>query len=180
MVHGMRAAGQMTRPGEPVQAGESTFEAFFRGEHPRLKQALFAVTGSDAEAEEIAQEALLRVWERWDRVSRMENPTGYLYRTALNAHRSRLRSAARSLRRAGQRVRARDEDRLRDVEEEDRVSRAMSQLPLRQRSAIVLVEFLQFDSTEAGAILGVSPTTVRNLAAQARANLKRSLEDRDG
>jgi hypothetical protein len=37
----------------------------------------------------MAQEAFLRVWQRWDRVAPMERPEGYLYRTAMNVWRSR-------------------------------------------------------------------------------------------
>lgn len=33
----------------------------------------------------------MKAYERWGRVRGMSNPTGYLYRTALNAYRSRLR-----------------------------------------------------------------------------------------
>jgi RNA polymerase sigma-70 factor (ECF subfamily) len=56
---------------EPVA---DNFEAFFLSEYPRLKRALFVITTNDGEAEELAQEAFVRMWERWTRVSRMERP----------------------------------------------------------------------------------------------------------
>ena len=37
------------------------------------------ITGSRAEAEELAQDAFLKVWERWDRVADMDEPIGYLW-----------------------------------------------------------------------------------------------------
>jgi DNA-directed RNA polymerase specialized sigma24 family protein len=40
------------------------------------------------------REALLKVWERWDHVRTLDDPIGYLYRTAMNLHRKRLRRAA--------------------------------------------------------------------------------------
>jgi hypothetical protein len=40
------------------------------------------------------QEAMARVLERWDRVSRMDDPEGYLYKTALNIHRNMLKRIA--------------------------------------------------------------------------------------
>ena len=49
------------------------------------------MTGDRVEAEDIAQEALVRVYERWGQVGGMDSPTGYLYRTAMNLARSRLR-----------------------------------------------------------------------------------------
>src|SRR5687767_8043495 len=68
-----------------------SFEEFFEAEHVRLARALYLLTGSSVEADELTQEAMVRVYERWDRVRRMASPQGYLYRTALNLHRSRVR-----------------------------------------------------------------------------------------
>ncbi len=76
------------------------FEAFFDAEHAGLFGALCLVTGNRQEVEEIMQEAFLRLWERWDHVSIMENPTGFLYRTAMNVLRNRYRRAALAVRRA--------------------------------------------------------------------------------
>ena len=44
------------------------------------------------------QEAFVRIWERWDKVGRLEEPTGYLYRAAMNIVRSRYRRASLALR----------------------------------------------------------------------------------
>ena len=60
------------------------FEVLFRSEFRRLGKALYLLTGDRGEAEELAQEAMARVYERWARVRTMESPTGYLYRVALH------------------------------------------------------------------------------------------------
>jgi len=78
----------------------ASFEAFFEAEHERLFRALYLVTGNAQEAEELMQDAFVAVWERWDRVSAMDEPTGYLFRSAMNRFRSRLRRASRAARRA--------------------------------------------------------------------------------
>lgn len=69
----------------------ASFEAFFDAEHEGLFGALYLLAGDRQDAEELMQEAFLRIWERWDRVSRMQRPSGYLYRTALNLFRMRRR-----------------------------------------------------------------------------------------
>src|SRR4029450_2834886 len=74
--------------------GPASFEAFFEAEHERLLRALYLVTGNAQEAEELMRDAFVAVWERWDRVSGMDEPTGYLFRTAMNRFRSRLRRGA--------------------------------------------------------------------------------------
>jgi RNA polymerase sigma factor (sigma-70 family) len=162
-------------PSEP--AGQATFEAFFQAEHERLQRALYLVTGDAQEAEELMQDAFISVWERWDRVGAMEEPTGYLYRTAMNRFRSRLRRASRAARRAvGV---SEGGDAFAAADERDALARALAQLPDRQRAAIVLTELLGYPSDEAGRILGVKDVTVRSLASQARATLRTHLEDRD-
>jgi DNA-directed RNA polymerase specialized sigma24 family protein len=47
------------------------------------------VTGNRHEAEEAMQDAFARIWERWDVVQSFANPTGYLYRAAMNVWRIR-------------------------------------------------------------------------------------------
>jgi RNA polymerase sigma-70 factor (ECF subfamily) len=59
-------------------AEERSFEEFFSSEHARLFGALCLVTGDRHEAEEIMQDAFLRLWERWGRVSGLDDPSGYL------------------------------------------------------------------------------------------------------
>jgi RNA polymerase sigma factor (sigma-70 family) len=161
----------------PVPAPAPSFEAFFEAEHARLLRALYLVTGNVQEAEELMQDAFVAVWERWDRVGSMDEPTGYLYRTAMNRFRSRLRRAARAARRVvGS---AEGADMFSAADERDALARGLAALPRRQRAAVVLTELLGYESEEAGRILGVKDVTVRSLASQARAALRNHLEDRD-
>lgn len=76
-----------------------SFETFYQAEARTLFRRLWLVTGNHAEAEELMQDAFLRVWERWDRVGGMDDPLGYLYRTAMNLFRKRYRRAMLAVRR---------------------------------------------------------------------------------
>jgi RNA polymerase sigma factor (sigma-70 family) len=172
-----RAEGERSPRGKPDPPGVASFEPFFEAEHGRLLRALYLVTGNAQEAEELMQDAFVAVWERWDRVGAMEEPTGYLYRTAMNRYRSRIRRAARATRRAVGSVEGGDA--FAAADERDAVARALARLPERQRAAIVLTELLGYDSVAAGRILGVKDVTVRSLASQARTALRTELEDRD-
>ena len=160
------AAGPATQvTSDEAQEG---FEAFFRAEHARLLRALFIVTGDRQEAEDLMQEAFLSLWERWDRVGRMADPVGYLYRTALNAHRSRRRRLLRAARRTILREPATDDLVLADAR--DTVSRALARLTVRQRAALVLTELLGYGSQEAGSSVWPERTWEEAEAAQARAD----------
>jgi RNA polymerase sigma factor (sigma-70 family) len=155
----------------------ASFEEFFQAERRRLVRALFLLTGNAEEAEEIQQDAFLALWERWERVAAMDDPTGYLYRTALNRQRSLMRRAARAARRAT--GLAHGGDAFADADERDAVAHALATLTPRRRQAIVLTELLSYGSREAGAAMGISDVTVRRLVQEARDGIRHALEDDD-
>jgi DNA-directed RNA polymerase specialized sigma24 family protein len=71
----VRAEGEIVRfPKERVE-GWARFDTFFLEEHERLFKALYFVTGNRADAEELVQEAFLKLWERWDQIETIEDPT---------------------------------------------------------------------------------------------------------
>ncbi|MGH2652877.1 MAG: sigma-70 family RNA polymerase sigma factor [Actinomycetota bacterium] len=155
----------------------SDFEAFFADQHGRLFRALALLTRDRHEAEEVMQDAFLALWERWEHVAGGPDPVGYLYRTALNAWRSRRRRAAVAVRRAIHQIPSDDE--MAAVEGRDAVVRALARLPARQRAAVVLMDVLDLSSEQAGEVLGISPVTVRVLAARGRATLVKEMGDDD-
>jgi RNA polymerase sigma-70 factor (ECF subfamily) len=171
MEHPTAVAGETEIDPAPI-----SFDEFFLTERDGLHGALWLVTRNRHEAEEIAQDAFLKVWERWGRVEGMADPSGYLYRTAMNLWRSRGRRAALALRKVVHQ--APPEDDMRAVEERDVVIRALSQLTPRQRAAIVLVDLLGLTSDAAGQALGVRPSTVRVLAARARTVMREGMGER--
>jgi RNA polymerase sigma-70 factor (ECF subfamily) len=161
---------------EPIVAEPLSFEIFFEAEARTLFRRLCAVTGNSAEAEEIMQDAFLALWERWERVGAMQDPTGYLYRTAMNVFRKRTRRAALALRRALSP--APDPEPFAEIDEQQDVVAALVELTPRQRAALVLTDVMDYSSEEAGRALGVTAGTVRGLASRARAALRRRVEER--
>ena len=154
-----------------------SFEEFFSVQSDRMLRILAVITGSRQEAEDILQEAFTRVLQRWERVREMENPAGYLERTAMNVFRSQYRRAAISVRRT---IGAPPEqDVFQAVEDRDVASRALAMLAPRQRAALVLTEALGYSGDEAGMLLGIKPSTVWALTHQARAALTAAREATD-
>jgi RNA polymerase sigma-70 factor (ECF subfamily) len=159
-----------------VAEDRRTFEDFFLAERDRLYSSLCLVTGDRFEAEEIMQEAFLRLWERWDRVSGLEDPTGFLYRTAMNVFRNRYRRAVLALRRVMSQ--APNEDAFASVDDRDVLVRALRGVVPRQRAAIVLTALLGYSSEEAGRMLGMQAPAVRVLASRARTAMKGTIGER--
>jgi RNA polymerase sigma factor (sigma-70 family) len=154
-----------------------TFEALFDVEHRRLHRALCVLTGDPHEAEELAQDAFVRVWEHWDRVRAMADPTGYLYRAAMNGYRSRYRRALLALR--AQFTPREAADSLSVVDDRDAVVRRLRRLTRNQRAAVVLLDLLEFTSEEAASILRSTPGAVRTQASRGRAALRQTEGDLD-
>lgn len=152
------------------------FESFFEDQRSKVFGAMCLVTGNRQEAEEITQDAFMRLWERWDRVAEMEDPTGFLFKTAMNVFRNRARRASIAARRSLG-IADRGDD-LAAVEDRDEVIRAMRPLTAHQRAALVLTGYLGFTSEEAAQVLGVRASTVRALATKGRATARATAEGR--
>lgn len=71
------------------------YSDFYERSYPVLVGQVFVVTTDRAEAEEVVQEAFARLWSRWSRVSRYENPEAWVRRVALNVASKRWRRARR-------------------------------------------------------------------------------------
>jgi RNA polymerase sigma factor (sigma-70 family) len=161
---------------EPAPDPQS-FREFFEAQGDRLYGALRVITRDPHEAEELAQEAFVRVWERWDRVRAMEDPVGYLYRTAMNLHRSGLRRRSVAARHAPAAGSTNPYD---AVDARSTVDAALATLSPRQRAALVLTDLMGYSSEEAGRILGIKAVTARVLASQAQAAMRRTIGAIDG
>jgi RNA polymerase sigma-70 factor, ECF subfamily len=172
----MRHPSHVSREeGRVPSKGSESFEAFFDEQHADLFGALYLITRNRHEADEIMQDAFLNLWERWEKVSSLADPVGYLYRTALNLFRKRWRRASLSLKRSAGLAPRDDEIAL--IEMRVDVIRAMGPLSPRQRAAIVLTDLLGYSSEEAGSMMGIAPATVRMHASRGRAALASTLED---
>jgi RNA polymerase sigma factor (sigma-70 family) len=173
----MRAEGEVVA--FPVQRVEALprFDEFFEDEHERLFKSLYFVTGNRHDAEELMQDAFMRLWERWDQIDRISDPTSYLFRVALNGFRMRRRRAATALRKLAPLTE--DRDLFADAEMRADVQRLLLGLTVRQRAALLLVDLLGYSSEQAADILRVRPSTVRALATQGRRALRAKEGARD-
>jgi RNA polymerase sigma-70 factor, ECF subfamily len=154
------------------------FDAFYEREHVRLYRSLLLLTGNPQEAEDLSHEAFVRVLQRWERVSGMEAPSAYLYRTALNLWRSTLRRLRRRAQRGGwsSEVQA---DASESAIARAEVFRVLSELSPEQRQALVLVDLLGFTSQEAAELLEIEAEAVRARLHRGREKVRKELKEHD-
>jgi RNA polymerase sigma-70 factor (ECF subfamily) len=154
------------------EEGPPDFAAFFAAEHRGLFKALYFVTGNRADADELMQEAFLKLWERWDLIDVVQDPTAYLFRVALNGFRTRTRAARRATRKILPVISPPDP--FDEVNVREDVRHMLLELAPRQRAALVLLDLYGYGSEEAARIMGIRPSTVRALASQGRSVLRAS------
>jgi RNA polymerase sigma-70 factor (ECF subfamily) len=153
-----------------------SFEEFYGANFRHVFTALCLVTGNRYEAEEIAQDSFLRVYERWDRIGALDDPIAYLFRVSMNTFRNRYRRAALGVRRTLSLAPATSDD-LAAVETHDEVVRLLRGLNRRRRAAVLLTTILDYSAEEAGRMLGLRASSVRSLTSRARAQMKHEVVD---
>ena len=139
---------------------------------PRLVSGLSLWCENVAVAEELAQEALVRTWERWDRVRLADSPEAWTWRVAINLSRSRRRRAGAE-RRAMRRLRADAQPAADDPPSLDEdLRRALLQLPPRQQQAVVLRFVSDLPVASAAEAMDCAEGTVRALTHQGLEQLR--------
>ena len=135
----------------------------------------------DAEAEDVAQEALLRLWRN---AAALELGAGgvrpWLRRVASNLCIDRVRARRNTTAVDQVPEQAEPAGQVRHLAERElgaRVDAALKALPERQRLAITLFHYEGMSQIEVGGVLGISDEAVESLLARARRTLKAALKD---
>jgi RNA polymerase sigma-70 factor, ECF subfamily len=151
---------------------------FWRELYPTLVGGLTLHSGSRADAEELAQETLVRVWENWRKVSVMGSPTGWTWRVAMNLTRSRWRRTYAE-RRALERTTARaatEGHEGPDAAAALAVREAVAQLPERQKRALILRYWADLPVDDVAELMGCAPGTVKSHTHKAVESLRGLLD----
>lgn len=159
--------------------GNAELSAFIGREYPRLVGALTAHCGNRALAEDLAQEALARVCDRWDQVAAMEHPSAWVYRTAMNLSSSwfRRRSAeVRAYTRSGGTNTEGGHGGAEPSADAVAVRQAIGRLPVKQRTALVCRYYLDLPYAETAALMNTSEAAVRQMTSRAVGVLRSSFD----
>lgn len=143
------------------------FSWFFRGEYDSVVKTAQLVLGDRQEAQDVTQEAFLRLLKHWKKVSRYERPEAWVRKTAF-----RLALTAKRKRRVegmlhGDLPAPADGWNFGDQE----LTEAISALSLMQRAAVIFFYFEDRPVAEIADILGCSPSTAKVHLHKARKKL---------
>jgi RNA polymerase sigma-70 factor (ECF subfamily) len=154
------------------EAGD--FDAFYRREYPRLV-VLARVLAGPAVADDVAQEAMLVAFRKWDEVQLLQSPAGWVRAVCLHKAVSLVRRRAveqRVLRSLGS---FRSEHAV-ALEQDERFWREVRRLPLRQAQAVALHYALDLGVAEIAETLGCAEGTVKSHLSRGRVALARAWE----
>lgn len=159
------ASGMETGQSRAVQGGQNDLKILYEREWPKLVRVAYLLTDSRSDAEEIAQDAFVRLQST---SSAVRNPGGYLHATVVNACRDRHRHRG-VVERA---PRDRPEP---SIDDHDELFDALSALPFRQHAALVLRFHLDLPEHEIAKALDCRPSTVRSLTRRGLTALRKEL-----
>jgi RNA polymerase sigma-70 factor (sigma-E family) len=139
-----------------VRDRDEGLDELFRQHHQRVVRLAFLLTQDTGIAEEIAQEAFVRVWQAWDRV---QDGPAFLRTTAVNLAKSSLRRRALETRHRFKR----GEDAV-HVDPSTRIDaiRALERLPMRQRMCVALRFYEDLSESDTAAVMGISVGAVKS------------------
>jgi RNA polymerase sigma-70 factor (sigma-E family) len=147
---------------------EREYSEWAAGCQRQLLRSAYLLTGDLQHAEDLVQEALVKVALRWSKL-RGGNPTGYARRIIVRDNISRWRKRRREVRV----TEVHDVGAVSgDPDLEMVVRRALARLTQRQRAVVVLRHFDDLPEHETAVLLGVSVGTVKSQNAAALARLR--------
>lgn len=166
--------------GQVADDAAAEFHAFFERHYAELSRLAHLLTGEADAADDLAADALLALWHRWDRVRAADHPVAYARGVVANLARTRIRSAVRERRRIAlfwphreERTENPDVPGVVDVQE------ALRGLPFRKRACVVLRHAFDLSERETALALGISVGTVKSQTSKGMAELQRRLGSRE-
>ena len=171
--------GDLAEPSPSARPGEHppSFDDFYRAELPGLLALARALAGRAA-GDDVAQEAMLVTYRRWDEVQRLQDPPRWARRTCANLAVSAYRRRMSELR-AVTRLAARRETAPADASSEE-FWKAVRSLPPRQAQCAALRYVYVMSGADIADTLGITEGSVKVHLSRARAALAVALDIAEG
>lgn len=135
---------------------------------PHLVRLAHLITGSNSAAEDVVHDVFVSAYRKWESI---EDPNGYLYRAVVNRSRSILRRRTAELK-----FIAASEPSEDLPPELDEVWMALSRLPAKRRTVLVLRFYADLPVDVIAEIMGVREATVRSLIHRGYMSMRKELD----
>lgn len=162
-------------------ADETAFADFVRSRSSSLYRYGYLLTGSAHDADDLLQDALIKLRAAWSRVQRQDDPVGYVRTTMARLHVSAWRRRRREFLSPSVPDRAHTDSGIARVDAglgrsgaDELIWNLLGGLPPRQRAVLVLRYYEHLTDEEIASVLGISSGTVRSQASRALEKLRTS------
>lgn len=163
--------------GVPKVEVPEPFDLFFRREFRLLVGLARALSGSQLAAEDIAQEALVAAYRRWEEVGAMDNPGAWVRRVVANKAVSVVRRRVSEVKGMARLSRRHDERVVSEMSADSEwIWGLVRRLPKRQAQVVALYYFDGLSMPEIGEVLKISKDTVNTHLRRAKNTLADQLE----
>ena len=156
-------------------ADAPTFEEYAGAAWPSLYRYGYLLAGNHADAEDLAQQTLLKAYRSWSRVTAADSPTAYLRRTLTNTFLSQRRPKARRLELLTDAPPEPGHPSVGGPEDRMTLWPHVRSLPPRQRAVIVLRYYEDLSEQEIADTLGCSTGNVKSTAHHALKSLRAAI-----
>lgn len=168
------AVGTQTRSRPATSAKDSDFDAFVRSAGPGLKRYAFLLTGNRAQAEDLLQESLVKMYLAWERLEDTRSLTAYARTVIARQHVSFWRKSRREMpvEMIGALTDAWTDE---HYDDRDRVWKMLTGVSRQQRAALVLRYYEGLSDAEIADTLGCAVGTVRGHISRGLERLRVSM-----
>lgn len=167
----------LTSNERPVMDSDE-FDALYRASFSSLVGQVYAMCGNRTEAQDCVQEAFIRAWDQRHKLDRASSPQGWIRTTACRIAVSRWRRSRLALRTPDRALQHNGDQAGPDVDGVA-LARALQQLPVEQRRAIVLHHLADLPVAEVAREVGAPVGTIKARLSRGRAALAVLLSDHD-
>lgn len=141
---------------------------------PGVRRMAYLITGDANVAEDLLQEAFVRVGARFLTLRDPEGAAGYLYRTVMNLARDHGRRLNRD-RELSRRVASASSVPPDDAETTEELWSALMKLPIRHRAVLFFRYYMDLSEAQTADVLGCSVSAVKSLNHRASESLRKQL-----
>lgn len=166
---------------------ESAFEELVKRYQKKVYNTTYRMMGNREDANDLAQEAFLRVYRKLDRFKGNSSFSTWLFTVTTNLCRDEMRKRQRRLQTTSLSEKERNipdemmspEDLSLQRELRDKLQQVIDKLPNKHREVIILREFQGLSYDEIAEVTGVSMGTVKSRLSRARRSIKQELKSRN-
>lgn len=157
---------------------EADFTEFAAAALGRLRRTAYLMCGDWHRAEDAAQDALVRIYRRWDKLRRQDGLNTYAHKVVVSVVLDQARRPWRREQSTAEPGELPRPDGAGAVDDRQVVIAALAGIPAGQRACVVLRHYADLSIEETAQVLGISAGTVKSQTSRGLIQLRELLGER--